>query len=255
MQRSSVPLLGFLIVLVLVADLAVVGVHWLDESTSLVTGRVRQVAPDNPGVVPNEGQAFVTGTVEKVSADAQVQPVAAPFTITAVERGAGRASIENALVGGRRVTITWDGGTPLPVSGEGALELGKTHVEVDANGVVLSLDGAPRVFRPGTYSLGATVAVGTTGVATPREGVQFTADDQTVLTSRGNVVIREELQRIDMLGPGQVGMAGRLRVQFRDRTANAVTAYLKEGPYRVTVDPTSGRLTVDAILQGDVDLG
>ena len=253
MERGFTVGVAFAIVLVLVCDLAVLGVHLLDANTSLVRGEGGSSAePAEPEVVPREGQAFVRGTVEKLSADgAQIQ-LRSPFTITAVERGAGRATIENALVGGQRVTISWDGGTPLPITGDGGIDLGATHVEVDGSGAAYSVDGAPRQFLPGTYSLGTSVAVGGRGLATPRDGVQFTADSRTVLTSSGNVVVRRDSQRIELKGPGKVGMSGDLEVRFPDRKTDARSVNFGEGPFEITIEPDSGKLRIDALLQGDV---
>ena len=263
-QRTLAPVqrvLAFLVGLVFVCDLAVVGVHLLDDHTSLISNRTPSArgtssSDTSETVVPGPGQAFVTGEADRVAADnAQTQPVMSPFTITAVERGVGRLTIDKALVGDRRVTISWDGGTPLPVSGSGGLDVGVTHVEVDDKGPVYSLDGAGRPFLPGTYSLATTVAVGSGGgLSTPQEGVQFTADRQTVLSSRGNVVIRLDPQKVDLLGPGKLAMTGKLRVQFPKRKTNASSVTFAEGPYRVTVDPADGRVRVDAVLQGRVDV-
>ena len=253
MERGLTVATAFGVVLVLLCNLAVLGIHLLDANTSLVSDRrVGPATPAEPTVVPREGQAFVRGRVEQVSLDgAQVQ-LTVPFTITAAERGAGRATIENALVSGQRVTISWDGGTPLPISGEGGLDLGATHVEFDGSGAAYSVHGAARQFMPGTYSLGTAVAVGTGGLATPREGVRFTADSRTVLASQGNVVVKRDPQRVELRGPGKVGMSGDLEVQFANRTAKARSVNLGEGPYEITVEPAGGGLRVDAVLQGDV---
>ena len=251
--------LAFLIGLVLLSDLAVVTVHVLNDHTSLVTakgGSSRSSAVDTETkVVPSAGQEFVTGDLDHVTADnAQVQPLMAPFTVTAAERGVGRVTIEKALMGDRRVTITWDSGTPLPISGSGGLDLGAAHVEVDKDGPVFSLDGAARTFLPGSYTLGTSVAVGTGGLATPRDGVQFTADQQTTLQSKGNVVVHLDARKIDLLGPGKVTMNGKLKVQYPDKTVDATTVSFADGPYRVTVDPGANGVKVDSILQGPVDV-
>jgi hypothetical protein len=251
--------LAFLIGVVLLSDLAVVGVHVLNDHTSLVTARStssQAISADaGPKVVPGQGQAFVTGDLDRAALDgAQGQPLPLPFTITALERGQGRVTIEHALMGDRRVTITWDSGTPLPVSGAGAgLDLGATHVEVSKDGPVLFLDGAPRSFLPGSYTLGTTVAVGTGGLATPRDGVQFTADQQTTLESNGNVVIHLDPQKLVLQGPGKLSMNGHFKVQYPKKSANATTINFAEAPYQVTVDPTGSGVHVDAILQGPVD--
>lgn len=253
MERGFAVGTAFGIILVLVCDLAILGVHLLDNTTSLVNDRNGgPAASAEPTVVPREGQAFVKGTVERFSADGAQVRLTTPFAITAVQRGAGRAVIENALVNGQRVTISWDGGTPLPISGEGGLDLGATHVEVDDSGPAYSVDGAVRQFLAGTYALGTSVAVGTGGLATPRDGVRFTADSRTVLSSQGNVVVKLDPRRVQLTGPGKLGISGDLEVQYPDRTDDARSVNFGEGPFEVTLEPSSGRLRVDAVLQGDV---
>lgn len=255
-QRTLAPVhrvLAFVIVVVLMCDLAVIGVHVLDDTTSLVSGR-GGASPDE--VRPGRGQAFVSGEIERLSADtARSEPLRSPFTLTAVEPGGGRVTIEKAMVSGRRVDISWDGGVPLPVSGEGALDLGAAHVDVDSEGIVWSLAGSPRTLVPGTYRLGAPVAVGGGGLATPREGVEFTADDQTVIATRGQVVVRLDAAKVDLLGPGRLTLDGRLQVSFPDRRLSASSVTLGEGPFRVTVAPVDGKMRVDAVLQGPVETG
>ena len=128
------------------------------------------------GPAPAPGQVFVKGTVDKLTAEgAQGAPavLAAPFTLMALERGVGKATIENALVDGKRTSIAWGGGTPLPITGTGgSLDLGgsKAKVQIDATGAATwTVDGSARVLKPGTYRVGASVAVGVGGLATPRD--------------------------------------------------------------------------------------
>ena len=133
------------------------------------------------------------GTVTKLTAEkAQSAPLNAPFTLTALDRGNSKATIENALVDGRRTSIVWGGGTPLPITGTGGtIDLSGAKVDIDASGAATWLvDGGPRALKPGTYRAGASVAVGTTGVATPRDAVAFTADARTMVSSQGGVVIK-----------------------------------------------------------------
>lgn len=246
--------LGFFIGLVLICNLVVVTIHVLDQNTSLIRDKTPPAGSSSTvSVVPAPGQAFITGEADHVSIDnAQGQPIPSPFTVTAVERGVGRLTIEQALVGGRRSTIVWDGGTPLPVSGEGSLDFGATHVEIDGAGPVYSLDGGAKKLSPGTYSLGTTVAVGTGGLSTPREGVTFTADDQTTVGARGGVVIRLDPAPLEFNGPGKLLVTGKLTVQFRDRRATGSKAAMDEGPFRLSTQPAPGGLKVDAIAQGPV---
>jgi hypothetical protein len=253
-RPASVAGVGFLALLVLLCDLAVVGVHVLDEKTTLVSGRP-PAATKGPEIRPAPGQAFLSGEVERLAADkAQAPAIQSPFTITG-ERGVSRLAIEKAMVGGKRSTISWDGGTPLPISGQGGLELGATHVEVNGEGITWSLDGAGRQFVPGTYSIGAPVAVGTGGLATPRDGAEFTADEQTVLVSRGNAVVHLDPAKVELKGPGSLEASGKLQVQYPDRKSQTGKVKFGEGPFQVTVEPAGDKLRVSGVLQGDVSEG
>ena len=104
--------------LVLSAAAVAVGIRVAADHTSALD-RFKGGAPTTkvtettlpPGPVPAPGQTFVKGMVDKLTATgAQGTPIAAPFTITAVERGTAKATIENVLVNGKRTSIAWAGG-------------------------------------------------------------------------------------------------------------------------------------------------
>lgn len=202
--------------------------------------------------VPGPGQAFLTGTVDHFRAeDAQAPgPLATPFTLSAVERGAGGATIENAGVGGTRSTISWGTGTPLPISGAGGLDLGPVEVDVDAGGITWKIDGGARTFLPGAYRAGAPVAVGSAGLAAPREAVDFQAGEDTVLESHGGVVVKLDRRPLELRGPGKVSVSGRLRVQTPNSTKAATTVTFGPGPFTVTLTPTPVGYSIDSVLQG-----
>jgi len=204
-----------------------------------------------PGPVPAPGQAFVTGTVDRLAAEgAQGAPLATPFTFTAVERGAGGATIENALVAGKRTSIAWGGGTPLPITGAGSIDLGGSRVDVDSTGATWRVDGSPRTLMPGRYRAGASVAVGVGGLATPRDAVEFTADAMTQVESTGGVVVKVPPGRLELTGPGNVTATGQLQVRDPQTTRPAGSIVFGAGPYKVALTPAGGRLELDAILQG-----
>ncbi len=208
---------------------------------------------DEPVMVPGPGQQFVTGDVAHFLADdAQSStPLATPFTLSAAERGEASATIENALVDGRRSTISWPSGTPLPITGTGGLELGPVHVEVGPTGVVWNLDGGVRTFVPGDYEAGASVAVGTGGIATPRESVDFHADERTVLTSRGGVTVHVDPQALELAGPGKISVSGSLKVQTPDSTRQSSAVTFGPGPFKITLAPGGGTgVRINAVLQG-----
>ncbi len=208
---------------------------------------------DEPVMVPGPGQEFVTGDVAHFLAeDAQSsQPLASPFTLMAAERGAASATIENALIDGRRSTISWPSGTPLPITGTGGLDLGPVQVDVDPTGVTWALDGGARTFVPGSYVAGASVAVGTGGIATPRESVSFGADERTVLTSRGGVTVKVDPETLELTGPGKTSVSGSLRVQSPDTTRRAAAVTFGPGPFKITLTPEgSTGVRINAVLQG-----
>lgn len=222
---------------------------------SMAAGCSGQGGNDQPVLVPGKGQEFVTGDVARfVADDAQTsRPLASPFTLTAIERGTGSATIENALVDGTRTTISWPSGTPLPITGAGGLDLGPIHVDVDAGGITWALDGGARTFVPGDYQAGAPVAVGTGGIAAPRESLSFRADERTVLTSRGGVVVHVDPQSLELTGPGKISVSGALRVQTPESARRAATVTFGPGPFKVTLSPggTTG-VSVNAVLQGNL---
>jgi len=235
----------------------VVGIRLLADRTSVLdsvkggAGAAVKTTVDI-GPPPAPGQVFVRGNVDKlVATGAQGSAITTPFTLTAVERGVGNATIEQALVEGRRTSIVWSGGTPLPFTSDGgSIDLGGAKVEVDASGAAWTLDGSSRALKPGPYRLGAPVAVGVGGLATPREAVAFTADARTVLTTRGGVVVKVPSGPLAITGPGKVTATGQLRVRDQKKLTPATGIQFGDGPYSVKVTPVDGRLDFDAVLQG-----
>ena len=258
MQR----VIAYFTALVLSAAAVAVGVQLTADHTSALDrfkgGPVRASATTTTtvdiGPPPAPGQVFLKGTVDKLTAEGAqgaASTLAAPFTLMALERGVGRATIENALVSGRRTSIVWSGGTPLPItSGSGSIDLGGSKVDVDASGATWTVDGGARALKPGTYRAAASVAVGATGVATPRDSVEFTADARTVISARSGVVIKVPSGRLELTGPGKVTATGQLQVRDEKTLRPAAGIQFGEGPYTVTLNPTGGRVEVDAVLQG-----
>jgi hypothetical protein len=201
-------------------------------------------------IVPAAGQSFVTGEIDFLSADdTQTVPIPVPFTLTALDRGTGKGTIENALVDGKRTTIFWGGGTPLPLSGEGGVDVTGAVVEVDPAAVTWTIAGG-RKLLPGDYFAGAPVAVGATGLASSRDSVSFTADDRTVLNTSGGVVITLDPQRLEVTGPGRVSAKGKLTVTDTSGSRTASSIDFAAGPYKVIVTPQGSKLVLDATLQG-----
>jgi hypothetical protein len=205
-------------------------------------------------IVPAAGQTLLTGTLQNFSADgAVVDLIPTPFTINSVERGAQRnATVEGAIINGARKTIYWYAGQPLPVSGGGGLDLGPAHVDADAHGVTWSLTGTS-AFKPGHYRFGSSVAVGSAGLATPQDnGVDFNADDHTVLTATPGVVVHFDSPALKVEGPGTLRLTGTFTLRTASGTSTATTLTMGSGPFEVKLAPGPGGVTVTATLQGPV---
>ena len=249
--------IAYFTALVLSVVVVAVGVRVVAANTSALDrfkgGTAVTTTTVDLGPRPAPGQVFVKGTVDRLTADGAqgaAAVIATPFTLTAVDRGVGKATIENALVSGKRTTIVWGGGTPLPISGDGGtIDLGASRVDVDGSGLTWTVDGT-RALKPGNYRAGAPVAVGATGVATPRDSVDFTADARTVITARSGVVVKVPPGPLELTGPGKVSATGQL--QIRDQTSRTPADGFEfgEGPYTVRLNAVAGRLELDAVLQG-----
>ena len=250
--------IAYFTALVVSAVALAVGIRVVANNSSALDsfkGEVATTTTIDLGPAPAPGQVLVRGSVDRLTAEgAQGAPavIATPFTLTAVERGVGKATIENALVGGRRTSIVWGGGTPLPITGTGSVDLGGAKVEVDATGTAWTLDGSARALKPGTYRAGAPVAVGATGVATPRDAVEFTADARTVISARDGVVVKVPVGPVEVNGPGKVVASGRLQVRDERSLTPAKSVQLADGPYTVKLTPVDGRIDLDAVLQGAI---
>ena len=256
--------LGFLIVVELLAA----GVYfagpalddWLQErvNPTVQSGPVVTEPPvTNVVEVLRPGQSEVTGTLTRlVAKDAAGDPVPTPFTIEANERGVTRAVIDNALVDRRPSTISWDGGRPLPISGPGGLlDLGPAQLTVDGAGLAWALEGSPRAFGPGTYRASFTVAVGSGGVASVREGVTFQATADTALeVTKGGAFIRLPAQPVHIRAAASTTatLEGTLTVRTAEGSRPAKRIAFGPGLYDITLTPAGAAYTVKAILQGPV---
>jgi hypothetical protein len=245
--------LAVLVVGLLGGGVATVAIRRANPAPTFVHTDTTQPPVVETNIVPAPGQSLVSGTLQLLSSDdATTDPIHTPFTINAVERGArSNATIEGGIVGGSRKTIYWDAGTPMPVSGNGALDLGACHVDVAPSGVTWALAGAARGFVPGRYHVGSPVAIGTGGLASPSDGgADFTADDHTVMQATPGVILHLDLPAA-VEGPGSMRMTGRFTVRTASGQQTATTIVFGPGPFKVMVGPGG---TVAATLQGPVKL-
>lgn len=204
-------------------------------------GTVASTTTAAPVVVPGPGQVRVSGTVSALRLDGAVldpRSLSTPLTITA-SRGFGNgAELSGVTVDGKPSTIVWDGGRPFALSGPGGIIPGPVVVEIVPDGLRLTLGGGVHGFAPGTYRLDTPVAVGTSGVATPRDSVVFDASAKSLLDARGDAAITLGAgPPLHLLGPGRVELRGTLALTDAAGTRDA-TSYLADvAAFDVTISP------------------
>ena len=206
------------------------------------------------GVRPGPGQARVAGVVTDLTVpEAALAPLPFPLELNVAERGTGQARIEPATVDNRPgAVLVWDSGTPLPIRGPGALALdGPARLTITGGALRVHLDGAARTFPPGTFSLGATVAVGRSGLAQPRDGVRF-ATEATTLQTSGDVFTVVD-GPIHVEGPSTLTVRGRLSMERSDGDVVDIQGLdFSGGPFVADLTPVDGGWRIDALLQGAV---
>ncbi len=209
------------------------------------------------GEVLAPDQSIVTGTVTKVTGtDVDAPDLAIPLTLTVVRGGGTKADFSGGMVGGIRVTISWDGGRPLPLRGQGAIDLnGPVNVELTGNGATWALDGRARLLTPGSYAFGATVAVSLTegGLAVPKDGARIdVAPGATAsLQTRGDVRVATPAAPLQLKGPGQLVLEGALEVKTRGGTRSAAKITFGPGAFELRLESQPGGYRIaNAFLQG-----
>lgn len=204
---------------------------------------VAQLGPD---------QTRVTGTITTMSAVATGPPLGTPLLIQVPVRGRGGGILYNVTVGGRQAQISWNGGEPLGITGGGSLVPGKAPVEVNAQGATWSLDGAERLITPGSYSIGAPVAVYTGGAfAQPEDGASFTAGANTVLVTNGGATIARSPIPLHLVGPGSLQLRGTLTLTTARGSTTASSLTLASGNFVLDVGVAGpAGLPVSGVMQG-----
>src|SRR3546814_20620406 len=88
----------------------------------------------------------------------------------------------------------------------------------------LVLGGGAHALTPGPYQLDTPVAVGTEGIATPRDSVAFTAVEGTLLEARGDASIIPGDGAHRLAAPGRVLIGGAPEVPAADGTLTTIDA-------------------------------
>lgn len=213
------------------------------------------------GTVLAPDQAVVSGTLVKITATkVEAPPLTIPLTMLVVPGKGLKAEFSGGAVAGKSATITWDGGRPLPLTGQGSLDLnGAVDVELNASGATYRLDGASRMLTPGSYTFGETVAVvpADGGLGMPKVGARLDvpAGATASVLTRGDVRVIKPAAPLKLNGPGQLVLEGSLEITTRSgvRTAKKVT--FGPGAFEINLEPQPGGYRLDkALLQGPLTL-
>jgi len=206
---------------------------------------------DAAGALEVHGEVTV---VHVTGAVPEPRTIGTPLTIVS-DRGFGNgADVTRISIAGKPSSIVWDGGRPFVLSSGKGLTLGPVTVDLDEDGLHCTLGRDAHRFQPGTYQLDTPVAIGEAGVATGRESVQFTADDQSQLEAHGNaaLVLPPEDQHT-FLGSGQAHLEGTLVVDGGDGGQRTAILDLSNGDFDLTFSPTeSGHWTVSGKVRARV---
>lgn len=205
---------------------------------------------------PPAGQFEVEGQAATLTVRPQASPpLGMPATIAVPEVGKGGATIRDALVDGRRVTIVWGGGRPLALSGAGgAIVLGRVTVDLAAGRAVWHLDGAVHGLLAATYRIDSPVAVGDRGLAVPRDQVTFVADARTTIRTYGGATSARSPRAMRLTGPGALDASGRFTVLTHGGRRAARHLSLAAGRFTLEVRPGRRGFLVDAVVNGPLRL-
>lgn len=216
--------------------------------------------PTGPdGAVLAVDQSVVSGTITKMIGTKVegAPPLALPLTMTVGVRGSStKAEFSGGNVAGKKATLSWDGGRPLPLRGQGSIDLnGPVNVDVTPAGASWALDGGSRVLTPGSYTMGATVAVSLEngGLGAPKESAKLDVAPgvTTSLLTNGDVRVATPAAPLALRGPGQLVLEGTLEVQTREGTRLATKITFGPGAFEVDLEPQPGGYRLaKALLQG-----
>lgn len=235
-----------------------------DPGTTPETERVTTgpALPAPLGEVLAPDQSIVTGTVTKViGTDVEAPALVVPVTLTVASRGGGtKADFVGGTIAGKRSTISWDGGRPLPLRGQGSIDFnGPVNVQLTDKGANWALDGRSRLLTPGSYAFGATVALSVVegGLGTPKDGarIEVAAGATASVQTRGDVRVATPVAPIQLKGPGQLVLEGALEVKTRAGTRQATKITFGPGEFELSLEPQPGGYRIaKAFLQGATTL-
>ena len=252
-------------IVVAVVGLTVVLHDRLDDGTAagdqVIGDGSATTSPDDGS---SSGNLEVAGRITAIHLEGAVldpQTVTTPLTISS-DRGFGNGGeLTGVTVSGKDSSVVWDGGRPFVLSSGPGIVLDPVTVDLADGKVRCSLSGTSSSVVAGSYQLDTPVAVGGTGIATPRESVAFTAGPRAHFEAHGDAAL---LLGGDtphtFTGPGLVHLEGDLVVNSEEGAQAAKSLDLRSGPFELTLSPTEGGgWTVSGHVQskvvGDLRLG
>ena len=201
------------------------------------------------------GKAHVTGVISlMVAGAAAFDPISTPFTITVPDAGRGGLDLPKAIVNGTEKAIVWNGGRPLPVTGECMLDAGEAAMTLDSGGAHIALDGGVRELTAGACAFGSSVAVGAAGLSSPVDSVRFTLPRVSDFTTTGGAAVTVPAARRYEGRKGGVELTGPRHVQTENDEFNASFLNLTTGTWVVMVTSSGNPavLRVVADLEGNM---
>jgi len=214
-------------------------------------------ATSAPGEVLAADQSVVSGMITRVVGTGVDAPdLVVPLTMTVVRGGGTKADVSGGTVGGKKATLSWDGGRPLPLTGRGSLDFnGPVGVEITPAGASWKLDGGSRLLTPGSYTFGATVAVSlvTGGLGVPKEGarLEVAPGSPASIATRGDVRVATPAAPFKLKGPGKLVLEGTFELRTKGGTRQAGKVTFGPGAFELNLEPQPGGYRVDrALLQG-----
>jgi hypothetical protein len=217
--------------------------------------------PAKEGVLAAD-QSVVSGTITRlVGINVDAPALALPLTMTVVRGGGTKAEFSGGAVAGKKASVDWDGGRPLPLTGQGSLDFnGPVNVEVTKAGASWALDGASRLLTPGTYTFGATVAVSPLigGLGAPKEGARLDVAPGAAASvmTKGDVRVATGVAPLTLKGPGRLALEGAFEVRSRAGTRQATKLTFGPGAFEIDLLPGPDGFRLDAaLLQGPMSVG
>ena len=98
----------------------------------------------------------------------------------------------------------------------------------------------------------APVAVGSSGIATSRDGIEFEIGEQTVIITNGGAFVKVPLTtELHLEGPGVIELTGQFRLSSPQEVATDVRSVrMESAPFAIDIIPVPGGIQIKGDLRG-----